>query len=304
MSSDKRANQIILALYLFFILISQILASPGLCTSYLLIGAIVLIAFSFVISPVIIRFVSRFSLHEEQHFTKISGKKLKILFYGLPLLVLLLYYFAYYPGGYINDSLAQYNEYFYGQYGDWHPALHTLLVFTLPLKLTRGWIGSVVLFQIIFFAAALGYGFETVHEYAGRNYVIGCMVYILCNPLLAISVNPWKDTSFAIGALLLMTYSLKIVCTKGQWLKKPLNMIIFVFVFVFTTIFRHNAVLFTVPLLFAVFFYVSRKRFICLLIAAVALFGAAAGASASPRALAMLPKNQRCPVSGSISLYL
>ncbi len=277
MESSNRVNRIILTIYLSFILISQIIAVPNINLPFLIIESLALIVIALLVSPVVIKYFSRFNVHEDQHFCKISARTLKFIFYGVPFFVLLLYYFAYYPGGFTNDSLAQFNEYFYSQYEDWHPALHTLFTFTLPLKLTHGWIGSVILFQIILFAAALGYGFDSIYKYAGRNYVLGSMIYILFNPLLCICVNPWKDTSFAIGALLLMTYALRIYVTKGDWFKKPLNMVLFLVVFVFTTIFRHNAILFTAPLLLALLFYISRKRTLCLILAVVALFAVIKG---------------------------
>ena len=65
---------------------------------------------------------------------------------------------------------------------------------------------------------------------------------------------PLKDVSFAIGALLLLTYALQIYVTKGEWVRKPINMAFFIVAEVLTTLFRHNAVLFTVPLIAAVLF--------------------------------------------------
>lgn len=277
MDSDNRINRIVLALYLSFILISQIIADPNLCDSYLVIGVIAVTVFSFTVSRYIIRFVSGLSFKDKPHFDKLTPVKLKILFYGLPLFIMLLYYFAYYPGGFINDSLSQFYQYFYGEYSDWHPAFHTLFAFTLPLKLTGGWIGSIVLFQVLIMAAAVGYTLETIHEYAGKVYAIGCMIYILCNPLLAICVNPWKDTSFAIGTMLLMAFSLRIFITQGAWLVKPVNSVLFVVCMVFTTLFRHNAILFTIPLLVALLFCIPPKRFICLLMACICLFAVVKG---------------------------
>lgn len=277
MDSTGKASRIILALYLSFILISQVLVIPNLGLVPVLIGVAAVTVISFLVSPLLIRLFSRINVSGDIRFKKIPPRAPKVIFYGAPLFVLALYYCAYYPGGFTNDSLAQFNEYFYSTYTDWHPALHTLFAFTLPLKLTHGWIGSVVLFQILVFAAALGYCFDTIYTYAGRNYLLGSMIYILANPLLAISVNPWKDTSFAIGTLLLMTFALRIFVSRGQWLTKPVNIVLFVVVFVFTTIFRHNAVLFSVPLLLAVFLQISRRKAMCILLAVAGLFAVVKG---------------------------
>ena len=85
MDSDSRINRIILALYLSFILICQVIASPELCGSYLVIGVVAVTVFSFVVSPFIIRFFSRLSVNDKTRFDKLTPVKLKLLFYGVPL---------------------------------------------------------------------------------------------------------------------------------------------------------------------------------------------------------------------------
>lgn len=274
---DRKANSIVLALYLSFILISGIVVSNFYSGAYLVIGSILVLVLSVVLSPLILKLFSKLSLDENDRFTKIPDKILPVFFYGIPFIVLLIYYIAYFPGGFGNDAFAQLEQYAGNSYTDWHPVLHTFLVFWIPLRLTRGWCGSIILFQIIVFAAALGYSFNTVYKFAGRKYVIGTMIYILCNPLLMFSLNAWKDVSFAIGAMFLISFSLKIYVSKGEWLRKPVNTVFFVTAFVLTTIFRHNAVLFTVPLLLALFFFTSKRKFIIILVASAALFGAIKG---------------------------
>ena len=276
MAADSKLNRTVLALYLSLILISQIFVSVSLCLSYLIVGSILVITFSFIVSPFILKFFSKLNINDEKHF-KMSARKQKLMFYGIPFLIMLVYYFTYYPGGFIHDTLAQYGQYTTGVYYDWHPALHTFFAFILPLKLTGGWVGSIVLFQILVMTASLGYFFDTIHEYAGKLYVILSMVYILVNPLFAICVNPWKDTTFAVGAMLLMTFALRIYMTSGEWIKKPVHIVVFVIVFVATTIFRHNGILFTAPLMLALLFQMSKKRFVCLVLACIALFGVIKG---------------------------
>ena len=274
---DKKANTIILALYLSFILITNIVASKYFCMPYLVLGSILLIALSLTVSPLLISLFSKITVDDKNRFKKLSGWKLKLLFYGVPLAVLLITYIAYYPGGFGNDALAQLEQYVDGRYSDWHPALQTLMFIYVPIKLTEGWIGSIILFQAVYFALALGYGFETVYKYAGSKYTVACMLYILLNPLLGFALNAWKDVAFAIGVILLMAYSLNIYMTKGQWIKRIPNLIVFVTVFTLTNIFRHNAVLFTVPLLIALFFLIPKKQFVALTLSVIALFAVIKG---------------------------
>lgn len=269
----KNLNRILLALYLSFIFICQIIVSPYYSLWYLRIGSVIWIVTFFLAAPIIIRFFSKIELEDGQVFNNISSRTLIFIFWGVPLAVLLIYYIAYYPGGFSADSIIQYKQVIANQYNDWHPVLQTLFAFWIPLKITGGWIGSISLFQILVFSAALGYSFHTIYKYTGKKYVIGAMAFILCNPLLCIAVIPWKDVSFAIGALLLSVFSIEILVSKGRWFDHTFHIIIFVIVFVFTTIFRHNAILFTAPLLFAILFQISGKRFLIILLTIIALFG-------------------------------
>ncbi len=176
-------------------------------------------------------------------------------------MIFLIYYIAYYPGAFSKDSINQYSQVIHQQYNDWHPVIQTLFAFKLPLALTNGWIGSITLFQIICFSLVLGYTFNTILKYTNLKFTAISAAFILLNPQLGyIAMFPWKDVSFAIGALLLLTYALRIFLTKGTWLKTPLHTILFIITAVLTTLFRHNALLFTVPLIFAVMFYVTKKR--------------------------------------------
>ena len=262
--SDK-TNSILLFLYFAFVLIAQIVVCSNGSRSYLVIGSGIAISIALIVSPYIIRYFSNLCLIGQQS-SEAHNKIGWPLLFVISLLVFLLYYVAYYPGCFSWDSLSQYREATANRFGDWHPAIHTLFVFKFPLTLTGGWIGSIVLFQILCFSIALGYSFRSIYEIAGRNYLIGSMVFILCNPLTGnIAMYPWKDVAFGIGALLLMTFALNTFLSEGVWIKKPLNIIVFVGVFVLTTLFRHNAILFTFPLFIAVAFQVSSKRLLLLM---------------------------------------
>ena len=271
---DKRADCVILALYLCFILISQILISDDFSKSFMWIGTVLIALISFVIAPVIISVFSRIEIKSDGGT---PGLKTRLLLYGIPLSVMIIYYIGYYPGGFGNDAYAQLMQYVSNSYSDWHPFIQTLLFICLPIKLTGGWPGSMILFQVLVFSAAIGYAFESVFRYAGKRFTAVYMAYILLNPLLCFALNAWKDVAFAIGATILTSYALNIFFTGGAWIKKPLNLAAFVTVFVLTTLFRHNAVLFTVPLLFALFFRIPKKQFVIALIAMAALFAGIKG---------------------------
>ncbi|MBQ1282894.1 MAG: hypothetical protein IIY20_03790 [Bifidobacteriaceae bacterium] len=173
----------------------------------------------------------------------------------------MFYFIAYYPGSFSDDSINQYEQAESNRYSDWHPAIHTLLAFKLPLVLSAGRADSIVLFQIICFSAALGYAFNAILKHAGAKYAAVSAGFVLLNPQTGyIMLFPWKDNAFATGAVLLSAYCLRIFFTKGQWLEKTANAAAFAVAACLTTLFRHNAILFTGPLIFAVIFCILRNN--------------------------------------------
>lgn len=210
--------------------------------------------------PIILRKVRKLSIpRSKQSFSKQNrGKWITLTYLGC-FVYLLISYIAYYPGGLGTDSFAQYDQAVTGVYNDWHPFFHTLFAFKLPLTITKGWSGSIILFQIILLAAAMTYSVYTILIYTNKTCALLTLAFYLINPGTAsLGISALKDASFAIGALLLTTYAVRIFFTKGYWIRKPLNALLFILTLVCTTLFRHNAILFTAPLLIAVMFYIPR----------------------------------------------
>ncbi len=198
------------------------------------------------------------------------GKKKKNFFYcifcGINFLVLYIWFLAYYPGAFSPDSLSQYQQAISGSYNDWHPVWHTLLVFTLPLKIT-GQVSSIVLFQIIYFSIILGYMVLTIYEFG--TFKCACLVqaFILLNPYTGcIVMYPWKDVTFAITAVFAMTCIVKNYFTNGQWLEKKGRVLLLAVVLANATLFRHNAILFTGVLIVGLYSHMNRKKWLQLLL--------------------------------------
>ena len=168
------------------------------------------------ICPFIIKFFNKLNINikrEDEH-EKIFAKSFAVSF-----IYLLIYYIIYYPGFFSPDSLNQIQEALTNQYLDWHPTLHTLLFFKLPLSLTFEWLGSMVLMQIILFALAIAYMTKTIYKYANFNYACLALIYVLAAPVTPIIVlYPWKDIAFAIAAIFLTAFMLNIYYTHGAWL--------------------------------------------------------------------------------------
>lgn len=269
MYERPKLNTVLFAVCLTVVMIGQFLLRLDFSSLYFAVGCALTALFAAVVSPFCVRVVSGLQFPPREHS---SGKGFRVLCYLLPLAVFLLYYAAYYPGSFSVDSFVQYEQVLTNHYNDWHPVLQTLLAFKLPLLLTGGWVGSIMLFQVVAFAAVLGYSFSVMEGIAGRRFTLVAMAYILLNPLTGnIATYPWKDTTFAIGALLSVAFAVRIYYTDGRWLRRKRNFALFAAVLAVTTVCRHNGILFTAPLLLAVFFQFDRKRVLVLTLAVAAL---------------------------------
>lgn len=264
-------NGLILILYCIFIFSSFAFFELDL-TEHLIKWLLLIVAVSVLFCPLLIKAVGKIRFPNRLN-TRSGDKLWDVLFFLIPFVLFLIKYLIYYPMGLSPDTYDQLTDALTNQYHDWHPALHTLLAFKLPLLLTGGWFGSVTLFQILVFSVVLWYSLRSIKAYTGTGYAVAAMLFIMLNPQTTnMAMYPWKDVAFAIGALLMLTYVLHIYFTDGQWIKNPINTCLLIVVFVLTTFFRHNAVLFTVPLLIAVFILIAKKRALVICLCAATLF--------------------------------
>ncbi|MCD8326427.1 MAG: hypothetical protein LUC90_07025 [Lachnospiraceae bacterium] len=201
-------------------------------------------------------------------------------------LCVLLVFFAFYmicfagqfPGGVnadINDQLAQ----ALGEtgYNDWHPVLHTLLFMTIPLKIVNHY-GFIIFLQLLYLCLAFTYLLFVLYQNGGsRFFLAGLCLYILINPFLfTYSVYAMKDIAMMIFAIVLVSYYIQIICTKGSWLCKKRNVFLFAAAVILCSYMRHNAILFTAPLVLITMIYLlhfrHRKSCIAILLSIALLF--------------------------------
>lgn len=195
------------------------------------------------------------------------------LFFIISLAVTLLWFVGRYPGSFSYDSINQINQALSGNYSDWHPVLHTLLFFTFPLKLTNSAV-AIILFQIILFSLLVGYIGLTTLKYGGRRFCAISLAYILASPyVLNMLMYPWKDVAFAISSAAAMIFLVRCYFSNGEWLKQGYHFFLFALILAFSTIFRHNGVLFTAPLLFALFFFIPKRKWIYMVLLSLAFVG-------------------------------
>ncbi|MCD8130643.1 MAG: hypothetical protein LUE16_05105 [Lachnospiraceae bacterium] len=162
-----------------------------------------------------------------------------------------------------SDILNQYLQAL-GNYplNDWHPFLHTLLFFIIPVRLL-GSIDAIVILQLLYFSLAFTYLIYVIFQNGGSKFfILGLSVYIWINPFLtAWMIYPTKDVAMMIFAIVLMAYYIQIICSKGVWLQNRRNLLLFSLFAVLCCYMRHNAILFVIPLVMIALLYYFPKDF-------------------------------------------
>lgn len=186
--------------------------------------------------------------------------KIYLLFSGLCFLILMVWFIAFFPGSYQEDILNQIKQALAGEYDTWHPVWHTLLFFTIPLKLTRT-IWSIVVFQIMWFSLALGYMCEVIYRHAGRLWATVAFAYIMISPYTGyILMYVYKDVAFAIACMLAVTMAADAYMSGELKELKWGGCILLGFILANATLFRYNGVLFTAMLLVVLLFHMRPAR--------------------------------------------
>lgn len=190
---------------------------------------------------------------------------------AITLAVMLLYFLAYSPGSFSWDSITQFEQVITGKYNDWHPVWHTFLFFTIPYKLF-GKPSAIVILQLLYFSLLMGYLSITICEICSKKAAAVTLAYLLLNPYTGYTMlYPWKDIAFAMGGLFCTIMALRLI-TKKKNAAKNWKLIVFGIVLASTTIFRHNAVLYTAPLLLLLILRLNKETWIKILIFFLAAF--------------------------------
>lgn len=266
-------NQIILCLYLgtvfnifIYLLIADYITFSPLYITALIITNLLVYLIAFFLSTFILKKISSIKAPKPSNLTRKQYFKIFVCFFLISLIIAFFWFFAYNPGGFSPDSLVQYNQAITGEYTDWHPALHTFLFFTIPLSIFHN-VSSIVVCQIILFSAVLAYSATTIYKIANKKWSIITFLLVILNPwVLDELMFPWTNVAFGIMALLITTFCLKIYQTSGKWCTKFSHILLFAIVIGCATIFRHNGILFSAPLIFILYFFITKKSWLKLII--------------------------------------
>lgn len=202
-----------------------------------------------------------------------SNRLERLLHFAQYFLVALLFFgiwlFAYWPGGFSPDSVVQGGQVVSGRYSDWHPVVYTLVAYALPYKVF-GSFDLAAMMQVVEISLCVAYLSSTLEMIGGRAWGWGSVLFISINPGICSAMTyPWKDVAFAGLAALLLSFSLRTFVSRGLWLQSPFHATLFVVTVVFTTLVRHNAILFTAPVMLSALILLRKKMSIVLVVCTI-----------------------------------
>ncbi len=161
------------------------------------------------------------------HIVNHNSLVLKLSLYFIPFVCGLIYWLAFFPGIMSYDSVNQWDQLSTLQITNWHPAIHTILMWLL----TRLWYSPAIisLFQVIFASLVIGYGLNSIRNASQLPGYLFIMlgIVISANPLVGVmNVTLWKDILYSYNVLLLAILILNIVRSDGGWILKPTHFIL------------------------------------------------------------------------------
>ncbi len=251
-------NSVILAGYIFFVWSAYIFLNRSSRAIGLFVFLSITLILSLIVSSRIVTALQKIEI-KQNNSHNLTKRKVFFSFFVLSLFVMLLWFWGFFPGSFSVDNIWQFEQAINGSYNDWHPFWHTIVFFTFPLKLTEK-AYSIVLFQIIYFSLVMGYMGMVLYKHANIKISLISIAYILLNPYTGwILVVPMKDVGFSIAGCLAMIMTIEAYFCR-EWAKKWWRLVLLGIVLANTTLFRHNAILFTVVLVIALLFILNKKQ--------------------------------------------
>ena len=197
--------------------------------------------------------LSRFGLKARAHREHIDLRVFLAAF-AIALGVFGCAFAACYPGGVNYDVSNQWRQAHSGEFNNWHPLMHTLLIWLITQ--VKDSYPFVLLVQIMLFSLALAYLISTLHRHGVPAWLaLAAEMLIALSPIVRNTLMyAGKDSAMTIGVLVLTAWSFEILFTNGAWLKKPLHAVGLGLLLALTTLLRHNAMLWTYVLIVSIFF--------------------------------------------------
>lgn len=260
-------NKIILISYLFLVISIQLfITGNGQLSLPLVLSQLLLLTVLLILCPFLLQKVSQLNI-----WVREEAERKQVIFWGVFFFVtafdiLYFWYKAYYPGAFSAVAIDQCRQVLTGKYQSGTGILQTWLTFMFPIVLT-GKAESVVLFQIAEYACVIAYASSVLCKYGGKRIAVPAFLYVMLNPVTGnIVVCPENNVTFAMFAILLMTFGLQIHITDGNWLEAKSARLVFILILLAATLVSPYGILFTAPFLIAVLFRIDSKKKVRILV--------------------------------------
>ena len=166
----------------------------------------------------------------------------------------LLYWFAYYPGGFNLDALGQWDQ-IHGRQplNNWHPVLTTFFYWFLTRF--NDSFEFCILVQLILFAFTISYFLKELFKNGvSESFVFISSIIIAVNPAVGMNnICLIKDVPFTIVTIWAFFVTYKLYLSAGECITHISNRIAFVIILSSLSLIRHNAVFLTIPLVVITF---------------------------------------------------
>ncbi|MGX7162265.1 DUF6020 family protein [Enterococcus massiliensis] len=206
---------------------------------------------------------------------KKESKRIRFyIFFSSFFLSSLLYLWAFYPGILVPDSINQWNQIHSSiPWNDWHPVGHTMMIKIMTYFGDQ--LVTFVLFQVIFYSFVMGQIFDFLQGFLSKKMVVSFLLYFTLVPIFPLSsIYVVKDslyTYFLVWNILLL---IKIISSKGIWLRGKFNLLMLMISILGVLFFRHNGwpVFLVSIFILALFFRKGYLRFYLISILCIGIY--------------------------------
>ncbi|MAT43014.1 MAG: hypothetical protein CL609_11770 [Anaerolineaceae bacterium] len=170
---------------------------------------------------------------------------------------------AYWPGILTPDSISHWTQIHSGLYNDWHSVFYSLLLWVLTRIIDHpAFIGFI---QITLLSISSAWGLGEMQKWGIRPiYLWGiAIVQALSFQNMVTVISIWKDIPYSVCLLLLTIQVIKVIRTRGMWLRSIKNVVGIVLVMCGLLLFRKNGLFVVFGTFFLWFvFYTQSWRYL------------------------------------------
>lgn len=165
----------------------------------------------------------------------------------------MLYWMAYYPGGFNLDAYGQWDQVHGLQHlNNWHPVFTTACYWIITRLYDS--FAFCIFVQLLIFSLSISYLLLVLYRLnIHKALLVFAALYISLNPAIGMNnVCLFKDVPFTIALIWMTIILVKTITTKGVWLKSISHSVCIVANLVAITLIRHNGIFYIIPVLLCI----------------------------------------------------